>query len=64
MLAQKVIKLFISININDFTFAYRIYPKHALKNVKFQNLETAGLWNFFCAHIKKIMILLQCIPIG
>ena len=54
MLAQKVIKLFISININDFTFAYRIYPKHALKNVKFQNLETAGLWNFFCAHIKKL----------
>ena len=32
MFSQKLLKLFIPLNINDLTFAYRIYPKKALKN--------------------------------
>jgi len=39
MLAQKLVKLFIKININDFTFAYRIYPKNSLKNCKITELR-------------------------
>ena len=33
MFSQKLLKLFIPLNINDLTFAYRIYPKKALKIV-------------------------------
>ena len=32
--AQKFIKFFVKIPINDFTFAYRIYPKESIKKLK------------------------------
>lgn len=39
MFAQKLLKFFIKININDFTFAYRVYPKKILKNCKVTELK-------------------------
>jgi len=33
-IAQKTIKFFVKIDINDFTFAYRIYPRKSIKNCK------------------------------
>ena len=38
-LAQKFIKFFIKVKINDFTFAYRLYPKKAIKNCKISELR-------------------------
>ena len=39
LFAQKIIKFFININIYDFTFAYRIYPKNALKGFDLKELR-------------------------
>ena len=53
MLAQKVIKTFISININDFTFAYRIYPKDALKKCKISELRNGWSLELLLCPYKK-----------
>ena len=53
MLAQKVIKLFISININDFTFAYRIYPKDALKKCKISEFRNGWSLELLLCPYKK-----------
>lgn len=36
---QKLLKVFFSYNILDFTFAYRIYPRKALKGFKLKELR-------------------------
>ena len=36
---QKLLKIFFNYNILDFTFAYRIYPKKALKGHKIKELR-------------------------
>ena len=38
-LAQKIISLFYNVNLRDFTFAYRIYPKAALSKITIDELR-------------------------
>ena len=64
MLAQKVIKTFIPININDFTFAYRIYPKYALKKCKISEFRNGWALELLLCPYKKNMISLQYQLIG
>lgn len=52
-LAQKVIKTFISINVNDFTFAYRIYPKDALKKCKISEFRNGWSLELLLCPYKK-----------
>tara|TARA_B100001057_G_scaffold490794_1_gene579773 strand:- start:71 stop:772 length:702 start_codon:yes stop_codon:yes gene_type:complete len=53
MLAQKFIKVFVNININDFTFAYRIYPKDALKNCKISEFRNGWSLELLICPYKK-----------
>ena len=53
MLAQKFIKAFVNININDFTFAYRIYPKDALKNCKISEFRNGWSLELLICPYKK-----------
>ncbi len=54
MIAQKIIKIFLNINLKDFTFAYRIYPRDALKNCKISELRNGwSLELLICPYKKK-----------
>jgi len=50
---QKLIKFFFNYKILDFTFAYRIYPKNALKNYKIKELRHGFALEILLAPMKK-----------
>ena len=50
---QKLIKFFFSYEILDFTFAYRLYPKKALKGYKIKELRHGFALEILIKPIKK-----------
>lgn len=50
---QKLIKIFFKIEILDFTFAYRIYPKNILKDIKISELRHGFALELLLKPIKK-----------
>ena len=50
---QKLLKIFFNYRILDFTFAYRIYPKNALKNHKIKELRHGFALETLLAPMKK-----------
>jgi len=50
---QKLVKIFFNYRILDFTFAYRIYPKNALKNHKIKELRHGFALETLLAPMKK-----------
>ena len=50
---QKLIKIFFKIEILDFTFAYRIYPKNILKDIKLSELRHGFALELLLKPIKK-----------
>ena len=50
---QKLLKIFFNYRILDFTFAYRIYPKNALKNHKIKELRHGFALEILLAPMKK-----------
>ena len=50
---QKLVKIFFNYKILDFTFAYRIYPKNALKNHKIKELRHGFALETLLAPMKK-----------
>jgi len=50
---QKLIKIFFKIEVLDFTFAYRIYPKNILKDIKLSELRHGFALELLLIPIKK-----------
>ena len=50
---QKLLKIFFNYKILDFTFAYRIYPKNALKNYRIKELRHGFALETLLAPMKK-----------
>ena len=50
---QKLLKIFFNYNILDFTFAYRVYPKNALKNHRIKELRHGFALETLLAPMKK-----------
>ena len=50
---QKLIKIFFKIEVLDFTFAYRIYPKNILKDIKLSELRHGFALELLLKPIKK-----------
>ena len=50
---QKLLKIFFNYKILDFTFAYRIYPKNALKNHRIKELRHGFALEILLAPMKK-----------
>ena len=50
---QKLLKIFFNYKILDFTFAYRIYPKKALKNYRIKELRHGFALEILLAPMKK-----------
>ena len=50
---QKLLKIFFNYRILDFTFAYRIYPKNALKNHRIKELRHGFALEILLAPMKK-----------
>ena len=50
---QKLLKIFFNYKILDFTFAYRIYPKNALKNYRIKELRHGFALEILLVPMKK-----------